>query len=537
MAPFLALTGFMGSGKSSVGAEVASRLGWRFVDLDEEFVREVEVSITDFFAAHGEAAFRERECRLLRGALAEVRGESGLVVALGGGTLETPEAASMLAGRGGVVFLDVDPAGAWSRVVGTGRPLAMDSGQFKGLLARRRKTYEDVSDWVIPVRDRGIAELAQEVVTLVRDAGDHWQGLWGRRLVSTERPSFIVGGKKALSMLRSRASAVHSNGQHLFVFTDKNVMDAWGEAVWSLLEGGDSDAALVVEPGEVSKNVETLERCWGWLAERGARRDDVVVALGGGVIGDLAGFAAATYQRGVPLWQIPTSLLAQVDSSVGGKTAVNLAAGKNLVGAFYQPDLVVIDPEMLGSLPGEEYVAGLGEVVKYSLLISAEFFASLERDSEAVLGRDVGSVARVVRSCVAYKAGVVEEDERESGRRAVLNLGHTLAHALEVVEGYGSFRHGEAVSLGLLVSLAVSERLLGLEPGVRERTRSLLSAFGLPTTTRLPSAEALLAAAGHDKKVRAGSSGFVGLRGIAAPVCGLDVPSQVLIQALEVIRE
>ena len=376
MAPLLALTGFMASGKTSVGARVAGLLGWRFVDLDEEFVRAEGGTISGFFAAKGEAAFRDRECQLLEAIVreAEREAETGLVLALGGGTLENPRAVSLLKGRAGVVFLDVDPETAWARAQGADRPLARDLEQFKALLAERRATYEGGADWVMPVGGRNVDDMSGELASILRCAGEHWSTMWGRQLVSTGRPSSIFGGKGALSSLRAHAASAHLVGSRLFVITDENVMAAWGDHVLSLLDDGTpSHTVLVIEPGEGSKSAAALERCWDWLAEQRARRGDTVVALGGGVVGDLAGFVAATYHRGMSLWQIPTSLLAQVDSSVGGKTAVNLSAGKNLVGAFYQPNLVVADPATLTTLPDNEYVGGLGEVVKYGLLASAPF--------------------------------------------------------------------------------------------------------------------------------------------------------------------
>jgi 3-dehydroquinate synthase len=361
--------------------------------------------------------------------------------------------------------------------------------------------------------------------------------VWGRRIVSTNRTCLILGGQDALLSLKESPFCVLPPGSRLFIVTDANVSRAWGERVLTLLNDAvPPERVLVLEAGESSKSAGVLERCWKWLAEQGARRDDTVMALGGGVIGDLAGFAAATYQRGVSLWQIPTSLLAQVDSSVGGKTGINLGSGKNMVGAFYQPDLVVADPEMLRTLPGHEYTSGLGEVVKYGLLDPGGLLARLERDQESVIDRDPAAMGDLLKTCIAYKARVVEEDERDSGRRAVLNLGHTTAHALEVTKGYGAISHGEAVALGLLVALAVSERLLGLDPSVRERTRSALVAFGLPVRTELPDVAAILDAASRDKKVVAGTSGFVGLRAIGDPVWALDVPRIVLAEALEVIR-
>jgi shikimate kinase / 3-dehydroquinate synthase len=537
VAPLVALVGFMGSGKSSVGGALAARLGWTFVDLDEEFARSAGVSISEFFATSGESAFRGRECAVLATVLSDTETTGGLVLSLGGGTLENAEAFRLLAERKGVVLLDVDVDEAWARAEGTGRPLAKDRETFAKLLERRRATYERAADWVFPVRGGSVESLAQEIATIVRSAGSRWEGLWGRRLAGTERDSLIVGGVDALHTLRERGAALLETGSRFFVVTDRNVMKAWGPHVLALLGGVEPEAVLVVTPGETSKSMDTLGRCWEWLAARGARRDDTVVALGGGVVGDLGGFAAATYQRGISLWQIPTSLLAQVDSSVGGKTAINLEAGKNLVGAFYQPDLSVIDPATLSTLPRREYAGGLGEVVKHALLMSPDALGLLEGMSEGVSERDPGVLSLVVKSNIAYKAGVVEKDEREKGVRAVLNLGHTTAHALEAVKGYGEIGHGEAVALGLLVSLAVSEDILGLDPSVRERTKALLEGFGLRTTITLPAADLLLAASARDKKVRAHSAGFVGLRSLGEPVWGLDVTREVLAQALEVIRE
>lgn len=537
MASFLVLVGFMGSGKSTVGRRTAELLSWRFLDLDELFVETEGVSIADFFAAHGEAEFRAREVSLLKKVLADAEGGEPLVLALGGGVIESPEAREWLAKRGGVVFLDVDAGRAWSRAAGTGRPLAVDYESFEALLARRRGFYEAVADWVVPVENRTVEEIAAELAGLVRLAGSQWETLWGRRLRSTQRSSVIVGGPGALTTLRARSADVHREGCRLFVITDENVLEFWGERIVALLGNSPDDGLLVIPAGEASKSVSMLGRCWDWLAEQGARRDDTVVALGGGVVGDLAGFAAATFHRGVALWQIPTTLLAQVDSSIGGKTAIDLAAGKNLVGAFYQPDLVIADPETLTTLAANDYVGGLAEVVKHALLLPPPFFDHLERHAQDVLARKADALSWVVKTSVWFKAGVVEEDERERGKRAILNLGHTVAHALEVVLGYGCVTHGEAVALGLLVALALSEQQLGLDAAVRRRAEALLSRFGLPTTVTLPATDLLLSATARDKKARAGTSGFVGLRAIGEPVWGLNVSHEQLTQALEVIRQ
>jgi 3-dehydroquinate synthase len=442
----------------------------------------------------------------------------------------------LLEERGGVVYLEIDGATAWQRARGVGRPLAKDEDSFEKLLAGRRATYEAAADWIIPVGDLRVEEVALQIAGLVKTAGDIWGNSWGQRLTGTERPSTITGGRGCLTALRARSEEAAAEGARVFVVTDENVERAWGGAVLDLLGPAAGADPLVLAAGEQSKTIDSLAACWEWLAARGARRDDIVLALGGGVIGDLAGFAAATYQRGVGLWQVPTSLLAQVDSSVGGKTAIDLTAGKNLAGAFYQPGLVVIDPGILSTLPDAEFVNGLGEVVKYGLLAGEELFGRLERERRRVVERDPALLSDIIKTCVRYKAAVVSGDERDTGRRAVLNLGHTTAHALEVGLGYGRLGHGEAVGLGLMVSLAVSEKLLGLDPGVRRRTRALLQNLGLPVEVGLPSTDVLLAAAAKDKKVVAGSAGFVGLRAVGEPVCKMALPVGLFEEALEVIR-
>lgn len=536
MAPFVGLTGFMGSGKSSVGPEVARRLDCAFIDLDEEIVRREGRGIAAMFAEKGEAAFRQEEVETLRDVLAQRRPEGGLVLALGGGTLESPAAQELLRDLGGLVLLDVDVAEAWRRVQNGERPLAQQREAFEALFQRRRGVYHTAAAWVLPVGNESAVQIAEDIVTLVKRSGGRWKTLWGRRLGGTERSSLIIGGEGALDSLQPWASAAAETGSRLFVITDQNVIRLWGEQIIGLLAVESKERVLAVEPGEPSKSAAVLGRCWEWLAKNGARRDDVIVGLGGGVVGDLAGFVAATYQRGVSLWQIPTSLLAQVDSSVGGKTAINLAAGKNLVGAFYQPDLVFSDPRVLRTLPTEEYVNGLGEIIKHALLMSEAAFEQLEASADGVQRRDPALIAELVKMSVSYKAGVVCADEREAGRRAVLNLGHTVGHALEVIEGYGALSHGQAVALGLLVALAVSERLLRLESEVRARTKDLMARVGLATTIVMPAVDDVFAAMGRDKKVRADSMGFVGLKAPGEPVWGLDVPRDDLEAALEVIR-
>jgi 3-dehydroquinate synthase len=308
-----------------------------------------------------------------------------------------------------------------------------------------------------------------------------------------------------------RFIAARRRVSHAVVITDANVEQPHAaSAAASLRESGAKADLLVIEAGEPSKSLEMAGHLWRKLLDLGADRKTVIVAVGGGVIGDLAGFAAATYARGIALVQVPTTLLAQVDSSVGGKTGVNLPGAKNMVGAFWQPLGVLIDTSVLLTLPPREYRAGLAEVVKYGVILDADFFAYLETNAAALASRDDVALRTVIARCCQLKADVVANDEREeSGLRAVLNYGHTFAHAIEALTGYGRLLHGEAVAIGMLCASRLAERLGRIDASITRRQHQLLTALGLPTELPDVGKEAMLAAMSHDKKVEHGRLRFV----------------------------
>jgi 3-dehydroquinate synthase len=290
------------------------------------------------------------------------------------------------------------------------------------------------------------------------------------------------------------------------------------------------EAPLLLRGGERTKSLAQLGRVYDWMAAQGLDRRSAVFAIGGGVIGDLAGFAAATYLRGLTLYQAPTTLLAMVDSSVGGKTGVNLRAGKNLVGAFWQPQAVIVDTAFLRTLPEREFAAGLAEVIKYGLLADADLFDQIERTP--VWRWDHPGLPSLIGECCAIKAAIVGGDERElhtSGGRALLNLGHTFAHALENTAGYGEYLHGEAVGLGLVLAARLSHKIGWLPAGEAARIERVVQACQLPVRLRqkLP-AEKLLAAMKLDKKVRGGKLRFIALRAIGRAETVDDVPEKTI---------
>ena len=324
-------------------------------------------------------------------------------------------------------------------------------------------------------------------------------------------------------------------GQRCAVITDTNVGRHFAKAALKSLSASGFEPVLITVPaGEKSKRLSVVEKCHDLLAKHRLERKSYIVALGGGVVGDLAGFVAATYLRGVPFVQVPTTLLAQVDSSVGGKTGVNLKSGKNLVGAFYQPRLVLCDLDTLKTLPEREYVSGLAEVIKYGVIYDAILFAQLERNLSKLLERDVAALRAVVARCCEIKADVVGQDETESGLRAILNFGHTIGHAIENSSGYGKFLHGEAISIGQVAAAKLSQEILGLPSGDAARIEKLFVEAGLPVKIKLDAArrKKLFAAMKLDKKVSGGEIKFVLAQKIGKVAWGQKVPSALIDRVL-----
>ena len=324
-------------------------------------------------------------------------------------------------------------------------------------------------------------------------------------------------------------------GSRCAVITDTNVAPFYGRATHATLADAGFEPVLITVPaGETAKSLKTVQFCYDQIVAQRFERKSFIVALGGGVVGDLAGFVAATYLRGIPFVQVPTTLLAQVDSSVGGKVGVNLAAGKNLVGAFYQPRLVLCDLDTLASLPAREYRSGLAEVIKYGIIYDAALFARLERQMSALLKREPKSLAAIVARCCEIKTAVVRQDETESGLRAILNFGHTIGHALEAISNYHKYLHGEAISIGQVAAARLSVRLLGLPPAHVERIATLFRRAGLPTEIKLRhhQRQGFLAAMKLDKKVSRGEIKFVLARRIGKVEFGRNVPVTLLGEAI-----
>jgi len=484
--------GFMGAGKSTA-IEAAGGLGLEVAETDRLIEQALGKSIAAAFEEDGEEAFRAREAEVVGSLLEQADGGA---IALGGGSVLSGRVREAL-GRHLVVWLQVEAAEAWARIAGTDRPLATDTEAVSQLLEQRLPYYEELADAILPAADPELVSRAMPSLLALADFPAGTRMLWATS-ASGEYPVFIGPG-----LLGTTTWPLPGRR---FCVTDKTVGRLYAERLAPLA------GRVEVEPGESAKTMAEAERVLRELARAGMTREDHVVALGGGVVGDLAGFCAHLYQRGVPVIQVPTSLVAQVDSAYGGKTGVDLPEGKNYAGAYHLPAAVLADTSTLASLSAEELAAGFVELLKTGLLAGGELW---ER-ARGLESLSPEALAPLVFSCARYKCGVVAADERDAEIRAVLNLGHTVGHAIEAASGYGRYRHGEAIGLGLLAALRLSDA-----PVLRDEVGSVLRRHGLPLTLDPGiDVDETLAALQRDKKRTADGVGFVLLSEPGCPRTG-----------------
>ena len=491
MAKALFFSGFMGSGKSTVAKIVATKLGRRFVDLDQLIVEREARSIKAIFAEQGETYFRAVEAELLK---EQLLAQDGPVVALGGGALLSRENRIEVLRLGTVVTLSVSAEEAVRRAKADGDTRPLLSGvdaleKATSLLESRGHVYAEAHG-IIDSTQATPEAIAAEAISIYEK--DLIVVAAAERSYTVEVGSGIF--EQALSSRLGKASRVA-------VISDSNVAPLYADGVLNILEEAALPASLLVfSAGEEQKHPQTLSELWSQLLEMEADRQSWIVGLGGGVVTDVAGFTAATWMRGISWISASTSLLGMVDAAVGGKTAVDLPGAKNCVGAFWQPSGVICDIDTLKTESDRGYRSGLAEVVKTGLLGDAALFELLESDPKAVLSRDPALVQEMVRRSIQVKAWVVSIDERETGLRAALNLGHTVGHAIEAAAGYGERTHGECVAIGLVYALRIG---LGLGVGSEalcQRVEDLLKALQLPTRISLEELESALHLMSYDKK-------------------------------------
>ncbi len=477
------LIGFMGAGKSTAAVELAAALGGEALDSDALLEHQLGHPVAREFELHGEQAFRATEEELVYRLLSDAAPDTA--IALGGGSVLSERVREALEGHV-TVLLDVDPQVAWERVQaspdGTERPLAGDREDFLSLHASRRPLYDELADAILTDLPIGGIEETAPALRALSAAPSGTRLLWASA-ASGQYPVLIGRG------LLGAGDGEHLDALWPLDRSRSRPFCVSDETAGALYAGrlGELAGTVAIAPGEAHKTLASAERVWGALIAASITRADHVVALGGGVVGDLAGFCAATYQRGVPVVHVPTTLVAQVDSAYGGKTGVDLPQAKNYVGAYHQPAGVLVDPDTLATLPAAELAAGWVEVLKTALIAGGELWETVAAGGEVD--------ERVIFACARTKLAIVAGDERDAGRRQVLNLGHTVGHAIETATGYTRYRHGEAVGLGLLAALALSG-----QDELRKRARALMLERGLPVTLEGVPVDAILEAIGRDKK-------------------------------------
>ncbi len=514
------LVGLSGSGKSSVAQWVSELLGWDLFDNDAEIERRTGRTIPELFRDDGEPRFREIESTVLRDALSRER----VVIATGGGAVVSPEAwADDLLGspESLVVWLDALPETLVGRLIEQAaregskadRPLLVSGDALEKLTTMRaqRASWYARADVAFDVSNRPCEDISRDVAELAR-LGRGEESLVTLRV--DHAGSAIHVGMGARHRIADLIGVRWPRAQQIWIAVDGNLA-AYVQPVIEAIRAQSPARVNVmpVTPGEGSKSLKGVSKLYDWMLGGGVERGDVMVAVGGGMVGDLAGYAAATVLRGIGLVQVPTTLLSMVDSSVGGKTGINHAAGKNLIGAFYQPPEVVIDPELLATLPVRERRSGWAEIIKHGVIEASTpggtppvLFDVLERNAMALSTMASPITPWVIRRNVSLKAAVVEADEREAGIRASLNFGHTIGHGIEAA-GY-SLLHGEAVAVGMAAALAIARELELIDAAFERRVRDVIGAYGLPLHAEVDP-RAVREKMSSDKKKAAGKQRWV----------------------------
>lgn len=542
----IVLVGLSGVGKSSVGAELARRLGWQYIDTDDLVTERHRETPAQIIVGRGEQVFRDLEAAIV----AEASTREPAVIATGGGAFQRAASRRALGVKGLICHLDAPPSEVARRLraapEGSDRPLLGTDleARLHELDAERRPFYQQADLWV-PTLGLTPSEIAGRILERWGREGERLLDMSSRldRLghevpapapqaivdVGTERyPIWVGAGER--HRLPERLRIVGLEGR-VFLVSDTEVASRHGEAVANALDGaGIPGASYIVPAGERSKSQRVASEIHAWLASQRAERRDIIVALGGGVVGDLAGYVAATYLRGMPLVQLPTSVLAMNDAAIGGKVAVDLPAGKNLVGAFHQPSAVISDTEMLTTLPRRAYVEGFAEVIKHAFILDADLLGLLERNAHALASNaaDPSVLDEVIARSSRLKALVVSADPRERGLRAILNYGHTIGHGIEAAAGFDGYLHGEAVAVGMMGAARIATRMGLLSEEVAARQGALLHAFGLPLTAPGVNPDAVLQAMRLDKKVSQGRMRFVLLEGVGAPSLRDDIEPRLV---------
>ena len=532
------LVGMMGAGKTTIGKALAGSLDKEFADSDHEIQERTGVKIPVIFEIEGEVGFRKRESETLL----ELTKKRNIILATGGGAVLHPGNRQLLRQNGIVIYLRASVSDLYRRTRhDKNRPLLQTQNLYarlNELYLQRDALYRETAHIIIDSGKQGVRFLVQKLINKLLSLdlntimlGDH------RNIMQTITVDFTSSAEKRSYPIHighgilqhADLIAAHLPQKRVAIVSNTTVAPLYLEKLQTALNKlGIQSFPIILPDGEAHKNWQTLNLIFDALLQNHCERNTALLALGGGVVGDLTGFAAATYLRGVPFIQIPTTLLAQVDSSVGGKTGINHPLGKNMIGAFYQPRLVLTDSATLETLPDRELRAGLAEVIKYGLIRDPAFFDWLEQNMHRLLARDPVTMNEAIQRSCENKAEIVAADEKEKGIRALLNLGHTFGHAIENGMGYGTWLHGEAVAAGTVMAAELSRRMKLISDGDVQRIRRIFTQAGLPVAAPKMPQEKYVQLMALDKKVESGKMRFIVLNRIGEAVMRADIAPAVL---------
>ena len=522
------LVGPMGAGKSAVGRQLARKLKRQFHDSDHDIVARTGVDISFIFEKEGEDGFRKRETE----ALNHLCNLQNILLSTGGGSVVRQENRELISKSGLVVYLHASvPQQAKRTKKKDNRPLLQDKEPEK-ILARlmdeREHFYRQVSDLVVNTDSQRVNDVVDVILSVLNSRNSSQDKTMNKIQVTTN--SRIYAANIGIDLMQRLKEISPLMDRPLLVITDENLDKLYRETLEPTL---DPVSWLVVPASEESKSMEHYQWLLKQLVELGVKRDCVLLGIGGGVVGDLTGFVAATYMRGMHLVHMPTSLLAMVDSSIGGKTGINLTEGKNLVGSIYQPHAVIADLNFLKTLPEREYISGLAEVIKYGLLHDEKLIDELEAQQDKIKSRDLEILNKIITRCVEIKAEIVEADEQDHGKRMLLNLGHTFGHAIETLQAYKGFKHGEAVAIGMCMAAELSEIIGHLDSDDTRRIKKMIKGFGLPVSWSEFEVDDFIQAMLGDKKNTADTQRFILLKRLGEAYIDETITTEQLKDLLE----
>jgi len=539
------ITGFSGTGKTSIGQIVSKKCGWDFIDTDNEIVNSTGLSIPEIFKTKGESYFRKKETEILK----KISTREFQIISTGGGILTNLTNFKIIQSSGKVICLEARPETIKKRLTKTKTETSISNNQLRPLLSKKtlrqitelkknRQHLYVLSNWTIHTDDLTKNQIASEIQLLINKftlqvniKNQNKNTIY----VSTDSYTYTAHiGSDILDKIAIEYITQQFNQAKIFIITDRNTVPIARKLQLPLEASKIETNLFILKPGEQYKNIDTVNQIYQCLANNQAQRNDFILGIGGGVVGDITGFVAATFNRGLKYGLIPTTLLAMVDSSIGGKTGFNLKAGKNLVGSFYQPSLVISDISILKSLPENQLASGWAEAIKYGLILDKDLFSIFQNNVTKIQSLEKSIVSKIIYRCIQLKSSIVAADEKEtSDQRIILNYGHTVGHAIEASTNYQGYLHGEAISIGMTVAANISAAIGLLDTAIVKKQTLLLEAFNLPTKAVHLELDALYSNMIRDKKIVNGKIRWVLLQDIGKTQICDTVDENVVKQAIQ----